>query len=72
MKEKYPTNINQDSNIWTPTFIGGWWNVQETNHMDKASTETSAFFRYPAKRISAMKYHTSKLYKNNQKIYSSI
>jgi hypothetical protein len=29
--------------------------------MDKASTETWAFFRYPAKRINAMKYQTSKL-----------
>jgi hypothetical protein len=31
--------------------------------MDKASIETSAFFRYPAKRINAMKYQTSKLQK---------
>lgn len=30
--------------------------------MDKASIEISAFLRYPANRMSAMKYHTSKLY----------
>lgn len=46
---------------------------------DKASTETSAFFKYPAKRIKAMKYHISKLHppthkkmkmKGSQLIYS--
>ena len=44
---------------------------RESYHIDKASTETSAFCRYPAKRISAMKYHTSKLHKINLNIYSS-
>ena len=35
--------------------------------MDKASTETFAFLRYPAKRISAIKYHISKLRKIYEK-----
>ena len=35
---------------------------KRAHHMDKASTETSAFFKYPAKRVNAMKYHTSKLH----------
>lgn len=30
--------------------------------MDKPATETSAFFKYPANSINAIKYHTSKLH----------
>ena len=37
-------------------------NRRTTDLIDKASTASSAFFRYPANSINAMKYHTSRLH----------
>lgn len=36
--------------------------IKLTHHMDKASTEISEFFRFPAKSVSAMVYQISKLH----------
>lgn len=36
-------------------------NNAPTHHMDDASTETSASFKYPAKRASAIMYQISNL-----------
>lgn len=48
---KYPITDEQRNALCTASY-----------HTDKASTETSAFFKYPANRIRAIKYHVSKLY----------
>lgn len=37
-------------------------NRRTTDLIDKASTASSAFFRYPANSSNAMKYHTSRLH----------
>lgn len=36
-------------------------NNKSTHHIDKTSTATSAFFKYPANRTKDIKYHVSKL-----------
>lgn len=43
-----------------------------TDHIESASTATSAFFRYPAKSTNAIKYHVSKLHQVfNKHIYDN-